>query len=120
MRDAEGCILRWFVLQTGIAERKRNEAALTSAFESIAKSEVVNPRRSRAKEDDLFARLTIEFNSFGCLGERDDWRFSLDSGIATMQLVVSNTALDPVPEPGSLVRLGSGLLGLRTACAGDG
>ena len=39
MRDAEGCILRWFVLQTDIDERKRNEAALTSAFEELAKSE---------------------------------------------------------------------------------
>ena len=39
VRDAEGCILRWFVLQTDIDERKRNEAALTSAFEELAKSE---------------------------------------------------------------------------------
>ena len=39
VRDAEGCILRWFVLQTDVDERKRNEAALTSAFEELAKSE---------------------------------------------------------------------------------
>ncbi len=39
VRDAEGCILRWFVLQTDIDARKRNEAALTSAFEELAKSE---------------------------------------------------------------------------------
>ena len=39
VRDAEGCILRWFVLQTNVDERKRNEAALTSAFEELAKSE---------------------------------------------------------------------------------
>src|SRR6266850_5047479 len=39
VRDAEGRILRWFVLQTDVDERKRNEAALTSAFEEIAKSE---------------------------------------------------------------------------------
>jgi PAS domain S-box-containing protein len=39
VRDAEGCILRWFVLQTDVDARKRNEAALTSAFEELAKSE---------------------------------------------------------------------------------
>jgi hypothetical protein len=39
VRDAEGRILRWFVLQTDVDERKRNEAALASAFEEIAKSE---------------------------------------------------------------------------------
>src|SRR5882672_3197998 len=39
VRDAEGGILRWFVLQTDVDERKRNEAALTSAFEELAKSE---------------------------------------------------------------------------------
>ena len=39
VRDAEGRILRWFVLQTDVDERKRNEAALTSAFEELAKSE---------------------------------------------------------------------------------
>ena len=39
VRDAEGRILRWFVLQTDVDERKRNEAALTRAFEEIAKSE---------------------------------------------------------------------------------
>jgi PAS domain S-box-containing protein len=39
VRDAEGCILRWFVLQTDVDERKRNEAALRSAFEELAKSE---------------------------------------------------------------------------------
>ena len=39
VRDAEGCILRWFVLQTDVDERKRNEVALTSAFEELAKSE---------------------------------------------------------------------------------
>jgi PAS domain S-box-containing protein len=39
VRDPEGHIIRWCVLQTDIDERKRNEAALTSAFEAIAKSE---------------------------------------------------------------------------------
>ena len=39
VRDAEGSILRWFVLPTDVDERKRNEAALTSAFEELAKSE---------------------------------------------------------------------------------
>ena len=39
VRDAQGCILRWFVLQTDVDARKRNEAALTSAFEELAKSE---------------------------------------------------------------------------------
>ena len=39
VRDAEGCILHWFVLQTDVDERKRNEVALTSAFEELAKSE---------------------------------------------------------------------------------
>jgi PAS domain S-box-containing protein len=39
VRDVEGRVLRWFVLQTDVDERKRNEAALTSACEAIAKSE---------------------------------------------------------------------------------
>jgi PAS domain S-box-containing protein len=39
VRDAEGRILRWFVLQTDVDDRKRNEAALASAFEDLAKSE---------------------------------------------------------------------------------
>ena len=39
VRDAKGGILRWFVLQTDVDARKRNEAALTSAFEELAKSE---------------------------------------------------------------------------------
>src|SRR5882762_2867377 len=39
VRDAEHRILRWLVLQTDVDERKRNEAALTSVFEEIAKSE---------------------------------------------------------------------------------
>src|SRR5216683_6343936 len=39
VRDAEGRILRWCVLQTDIDERKRGETALTRAFEEIAKSE---------------------------------------------------------------------------------
>ncbi len=38
VRDAEGRILRWCVLQTDIDERKRGETALTRAFEEIAKS----------------------------------------------------------------------------------
>jgi PAS domain S-box-containing protein len=39
VRDAEGRILRWLVLQTDVDARKRNDAALTSAFEQLAKSE---------------------------------------------------------------------------------
>ncbi|MCU1384644.1 MAG: sensor histidine kinase [Acidobacteria bacterium] len=39
VRDPEGRILRWCVLQTDMHERKCAEAALTSAFETIAKSE---------------------------------------------------------------------------------
>lgn len=39
VRDAEGHIIRWCVLQTDIDERKRNDTALTSAFEELAKSE---------------------------------------------------------------------------------
>jgi PAS domain S-box-containing protein len=38
-RDAEGRIVRWYNLATDIDERKRAEAALTSAFDEIAKSE---------------------------------------------------------------------------------
>src|ERR1700681_1363246 len=39
VRDEEGRVLRWCVLQTDINERKRNEAALATAFGEIAKSE---------------------------------------------------------------------------------
>jgi PAS domain S-box-containing protein len=39
VRGAEGRILRWCVLQTDIGERKRDEAALTKAFEDLATSE---------------------------------------------------------------------------------
>jgi PAS domain S-box-containing protein len=39
VRDEDGRLLLWCVLQTDIDERKRNEAALTSAFEELAKSE---------------------------------------------------------------------------------
>jgi formate hydrogenlyase transcriptional activator len=38
-RDAEGRIVRWYNLVTEIDERKRAEAALTRAFDEIAKSE---------------------------------------------------------------------------------
>src|SRR6185295_19096605 len=39
VRDEDGRLLLWCDLQTDIDERKRNEAALTSAFEELAKSE---------------------------------------------------------------------------------
>jgi len=39
VRDADGRILRWCVLQTDIDQRKRSESALTRAFEEIAHSE---------------------------------------------------------------------------------
>ena len=39
VRDEEGRVLRWCVLQTDIDERKRDEAALATAFGEIAKSE---------------------------------------------------------------------------------
>jgi formate hydrogenlyase transcriptional activator len=38
-RDAEGRIVRWYNLATDIDERKRAEAALSKAFDDIAKSE---------------------------------------------------------------------------------
>src|ERR1700674_5720418 len=37
-RDAEGRIVRWYCLVTEIDERKRAEAALTRAFDEIARS----------------------------------------------------------------------------------
>jgi hypothetical protein len=64
---------------------------------------------------DLFAGLKLEFNSFGGLGEGNDWRFSLDTDIATAPLVIPTAPATAVPEPASMLLFGSGLFTLAGA-----